>query len=149
MIGVVYIILGILYTIACVMDGPDVKPVIKSRVGKFMWRYIDNYYKIPRTELCTRAHIPLSVMNFDIKKIDSCIVYGERELHHVLMFDRTEKQPGIKDYVIKEMKERCAYKLLESIIANDMIQFHINEPDWMVHGPKIVVDASIFIGVKH
>lgn len=41
-IGIIYVVSGILYTIACCMDGPDLKPRWRRWLGMKLERYADN-----------------------------------------------------------------------------------------------------------
>jgi hypothetical protein len=80
MIAITYITLAILYTIACVMDGPDVKPLWKRWLGSKLEAQAN---KLKPINYCNRAdclyylnwtppqkHEPIYVDTFDRKRIE-------------------------------------------------------------------------------
>lgn len=105
-IGIAYIVCGIVYLIACIMDGQDVKPLWKKWLGVKLANVADYYYPIDycnrdkcfypkryRTALKnnrelrgqlqllqTRANIPLQQTTFDAVRIESNICIGEDEV---------------------------------------------------------------------
>lgn len=97
MIAITYITLAILYTIACVMDGSDVKPLWKRWLGSNLETQAN---KLKPINYCNRAdclyylnwtppqkHGPIQVDTFDRKRIEQVVLIGEDDLFRAAIRD--------------------------------------------------------------
>lgn len=157
--------LFVLYTVACCMDGPDLKPKWKKWLGGKLERLANYYYPINyvckiryKTRWKTRE-IPcipteaLDLVTFDAKKIEQCIILGESELYEARMNDEMMRIRGIPMWqvpgilsegeIVDRAKKKCVYEILDNVK-----QFINIEVDRQSRDPDIIVRGHINVGVK-
>lgn len=121
--------LFILYTIACCMDGPDLKPIWKTWLGKklyhkakYFWpelTYMFAPIEPPRIEYYHTDYKPIPI------KCQTRI--SEMELFEQKMygFNLTDEDP--KEYCIKRAKERCIESLMHNVKNSGLIDTEVIE----------------------
>ena len=127
-------ILFILYTIACCMDGPDLKPIWKKWLGKklyhkaeYFWpelKYIYVPYEPPRIEHYHTDYKPIPIkcqMRISEKDIFEQEMYG---------FNLSDEDP--KEYCINRAKEKCIESLMHNIKNSGLIDTQVIEDPYDV-----------------
>lgn len=156
-IGTIYIVCGIIYTIACVMDGQDVKPLWKKWVGKklekaanyfFPIKYITDtkvvkeYVPLPSPtpfERCDYDHV-----TFDAVKVESQATIMESDL--MMAFGHVPyPKSDIANILINENKRECFNAIFRKIAAENVVNFDI---DRETQRPNIIVRAWMYVGRK-
>lgn len=125
-IAITYITLGILYLLACIADGQDVKPLWKRWLGCKLEGWANNLNPIDycKHERCrnyiglrkakkdvralrdeletlrTARPIPVTQTIYDMDKIESHMVIGEGELFRARMNEYEAERRGISKYMI-------------------------------------------------
>ena len=158
MIAITYITLAILYAIACVMDGPDVKPLWKRWLGSKLEAQAN---KLKPINYCNRAdclyylnwtppqkHEPIQVDTFDRKYIEQVVLIGEDDLFRAAIRDgycggRSYGKSYEKELLIENAKEVCFDKLMEA--CKPFVEFKIMADEWK---PGIHVCGAIEVGAK-
>lgn len=127
-VGIAYVLCALLYMMACIMDGPDVKPLWKKWVGvklSDLANYFDpefcrkvntcpypkkyiaakEYIRLLKHELQlfhTRTKIPLQETRFDAVRIESNPVeITEDELFHAYESERFARERGYEHLIPK------------------------------------------------
>ena len=120
----------VLYTLACIADGPDVKPLWKRRLGLKLERWADSlkpidycrrnfckYYKSSQlvNEYQKRCEVLLEeiykinalntrptliISNYDIKEIEENCIIRESELHVAYYHEQMAKRYGYPPYMM-------------------------------------------------
>lgn len=158
MIAITYITLAILYTIACVMDGSDVKPLWKRWLGSNLEAQAN---KLKPINYCNRAdclyylnwtppqkHGHIQVDTFDRKHIEQVVLIGEDDLFRAAIRDgycggRSYGKSYEKELLIENAKEVCFDKLMEA--CKPFVEFKIMADEWK---PGIHVCGAIEVGAK-
>jgi len=119
--------LFILYTIACCMDGPDLKPLWKKWLGKklyhkakYFWpelTYIFIPNEPPKIEYYHTDYKPIKIRCSD--KI------SEIELYEQKMYGISSEDP--KTYCINRAKERCIESLMYNVKNSGLIDTQVIE----------------------
>lgn len=160
-IGIAYIVCGFVYLIACVMDGPDLKPRWKKWLGGRLERLANYYYPINyvckiryKTRWKTRevpVHLPpIEVTTYDIKKIEQAFLLREGDLFEARMHEDMARRSGMffppmmtVDGIVARTKEKCLYSVIDAVKP-----FITIEEDRDSNYPEIIVRGSICVGVK-
>lgn len=157
--------LFVLYTVACCMDGPDLKPKWKKWLGGKLERLANYYYPInyvckiryktrwkTRESLFTPTEAP-DIVTFDAKKIEKRIILGGFELFEARRNDEMMRIRGIPMWqapgilsegeIVNRAKKECIYGILDNVK-----QFINIEVDRQSCDPDIIVRGHINVGVK-
>lgn len=153
--GTIYIVLGVLYMVACIMDGQDVKPLWKKALGKRLEKVSNYFYPIEyvtRTEYLPSQPIYIKEATFDAVKVESRIMIGEGEVYEARKQEEMARQHGYPHlvsrwktvpFMVEEAKKRCLQELFEQ--AKQGVTLAVDEES---HWPGIIVSGSMYVGVK-
>lgn len=158
-IGIIYIVLGVLYTIACCMDGPDLKPRWKRWLGakleakansllpinycdkgscKYYLQWMPPHQKLP----------PIEVHTFNTNRIEHKVMISESQLMEARYQEDMARRHGMLlpkrmtvEGIIDEAKQLCVRKMLDSVMP--YIEFDVRDGEWK---PEIIVSGSIVVG---
>lgn len=136
-IAIIYITLGILYLLACIADGQDVKPLWKRWLGGKLERYADRLKPIDycNMRMCryyteameSRQRPPSAVL------MKSSVRIGESELFRAKTSEYEAKRRGYahllpscetKDGLIENAKRTCAKEILKSVERSIVFEVH-------------------------
>lgn len=154
-IGTIYIVCGIIYLIACVMDGQDVKPLWKKWVGKKLEKAANYFFPInyvTKTKV-VKEYVPLPSptplercdydrLNFDAEKVASQTMITESDLMMAFIHTPHQKK-DITNILIKENKSKCLNAIFRKIAEENVVNFEI---DRETRRPNIIVRAWMYIG---
>lgn len=151
-LGTLYIVCGILYTIACVMDGQDMKPLWKKWLGCKLEKMANYYHPINygrNTEVV--PFMPyVEVTSCDIKKLEDNFVLSEFDLFNAYRLEEKASEGRLcmrhtmtVDGIVSRVKEKCVQSVLER--AKSFISI---EEDRESRYPNIVVRARLYVGNK-
>lgn len=156
-IGTIYIACGILYAIACVMDGQDVKPQWKKWVGKKLEKAANYFFPInyvTKTKV-VKEYVPLPSptpfercdydhLTFDAVKVASRAIITESDLM-TAMWHMPYPKSDIANVLINENKSKCLNAIFRQIAAEDVVNFEV---DRETARPNIIVRAWMYVGKK-
>lgn len=115
------LILFILYTIACCMDGPDLKPIWKKWLGKKLYHKAKYFW--PELTYMFAPNEPPKIEYYytDYKpiKIRCSNKISEMELYEQKMYGISSEDP--KTYCINRAKERCIESLMYNVKNSGLI----------------------------
>ena len=123
----VILILFVVYTICCCLDGQDVKPKLKRYVGNKLYVYAVKLHPIPLPKL--------NVINIDgkaIKLVSRVEVSAER----IELFG--------KERAINFAKKSCLNGILGEIEKNKVLQFNVYDNP---HTLATVVESELIVNV--
>ncbi len=151
--GITYIVCGILYTIACVMDGQDVKPLWKRWAGKKLEKAA-NYFS-PIKYVTETKYVPMPLptpfercnydhLTFDAVKVQSQAMISEGDFMMALRHMPYQKK-DIANILIKDNKSKCLNAIFRKIAAEEIVNFEI---DTVTAQPNIIVRAWMYVGKK-
>lgn len=151
MIGIAYIACGIVYMMASIMDGQDIKPLWKKWLGKRLEKAANRFFPIEYVIDTKYIHVPspspfercsYDHMTFDAQKIESNYLITEQELFELYM-----RMPfGNKDVVeriITERKKACIRAIFDKV--SDYVSYEVDRES---HRPSIIVRAWLYVGKK-
>ena len=157
-IGTIYIVCGILYAIACVMDGQDVKPLWKKWVGKKLEKAANYFYPIKYVTdtKVVKEYVPLPSptpwercdydhITFDAVKVASLTMITGSDWMMAFMRMPYPKS-DIADILIKENKSKCFNAIFRKIAEENVVNFEI---DRETARPNIIVRAWLYVGKKN
>ena len=120
-------ILFILYTIACCIDGPDLKPLWKTWLGKKLYHkakyfcpeltYIFAPTEPPKVEYYHTDYKPIKLRCYNI--------ISEIDLLDQQMYGISLENP--KNYCINRAKERCIDSLISNLKHSGLIDIQVSE----------------------
>lgn len=132
-------ILFILYTLSCIADGPDVKPILRFKIGTYLHRKADKFYHAHycKPDYCIFVHksiqsakqeamADITIINYDTELIKHTVKLNEEQLY-------TLKYNLSSINLIDEAKHICSDAILRAIKRH--IKFDINEdnPDCCIY----------------
>lgn len=121
------LILFILYTIACCMDGPDLKPLWKKWLGKKLYHKAKYFW--PELTYIFVPNEPPKIEHYhtDYKpiKIRCSNKISEMELYEQAMYGISSEDP--KTYCINRAKERCIESLMYNVKNSGLIDTQVIE----------------------
>ena len=142
-----FFILFILYTTGCCLDGPDLKPIWKTWLGKklyhkakYFWpelKYIFVQNEPPKIEHYRTDYKPIKLQCRE--RISEMELYEQR----MYGFNLSDEYP--KNYCINRAKERCIESLIYNIKNSNLIDIQVIEDSY---NASINVIAEIKI-MKH
>lgn len=131
--------LFILYTLACIADGPDVKPILKVKIGSYLHRKADKFYHAHycKPDDCIfvyrsiqsakqEAMADIEITNYDTELIRHTVKLDEEQVYML-----RNNLSSIN--LIDEAKHICSNAILHAIKRR--IKFDINEdnPDCCIY----------------
>ena len=164
-IAITYITLGILYMLACIADGQDVKPLWKRWLGCKLEGWADNLKPI---DYCIRAECKywqsyqlndyrtkceIPQVRFDAEKIASRMVLTESELFRARMIEDDARRHGMPlhliprretvDGMIDEAKMRCVNEVLK--LAQGHVDVEVREDECR---GEVFIEGALYVGRK-
>ena len=132
--GITYIVCGILYTIACVMDGQDVKPLWNRWAGKKLEKAA-NYFS-PIKYVTETKYVPMPLptpfercnydhLTFDAVKVQSQAMISEGDFMMALRHMPYQKK-DIANILIKDNKSKCNNEEIKNIFNLSISLFDSN-----------------------
>lgn len=119
--------LFILYTIACCMDGPDLKPIWKTWLGNKL--YYKAKYFLPELTYIFAPTEPPKVEYYKTEyepiKIRCYNRISEMELYEQSRYGLSYENPKI--YCINQAKEKCIDSLISNLKHSGLIDIQVNE----------------------
>lgn len=156
-IGTIYIACGILYAIACVMDGQDVKPLWKKWVGGKLEKAANHFFPInyvtktkvvkeyvPMPSPTPWEHCGYDHVTFDAVKVASQTMITESDLMMAYRHMPYQKS-DFMNILINENKRECFNAIFRKIAAEDVVNFEV---DRETQRPNIIVRAYMYVGRK-
>ena len=149
-IAVIYITLGVLYTIACVMDGQDVKPLWKRWLGSKLESYADKLKPINycNTGKCKFAQIAFEQSRRDTRLIAKEYCINEGELMQAMRDEQFAKRSRYPlppsrtvDGLVENAKRQIVHSLLSTAESYINIEVHKEK-----HYPTIYLYGSLYVG---
>lgn len=131
--------LFILYTLACIADGPDVKPILNRNIGTYLHKQADKFYHVHycRPDYCSfvnnrienarrEAIADFTIINYDIELIRHTVKLNEEQVYML-----RNNLSSIN--LIDEAKHICSNGILHDIKRR--IKFDISEdnPDSCIY----------------
>ena len=155
--GTLYIVCGIIYTIACITDGQDVKPLWKRWVGKNLEKASNYFFPIKYvTETkVVKEYVPVPSptpwqrcdydhLTFDAVKVQSNAMITESDLMMAFMHTHYQKK-DVVELLINENKSKCFNAIFRKIAAEDVVNFDVDKE---TARPNILVRAWLYVGKK-
>lgn len=151
-IGIIYIALGVLYTVACVMDGQDVKPIWKRWLGSKLESYADRLKPIDycNTGKCKFAQIAYEQSSWKTRLIAKEYRIGEGELMQAMADEQFAKRSRFPippsrtvDGLVENAKRQIVRSLLSTAESYITIEVHKEK-----HYPTIYLYGSLYVGRK-
>ena len=150
-----YIICGVLYIIACVMDGQDVKPLWKKWVGKRLERAANYFFPIKYVSETKYKYVPINTpspfehcdydhLTFNAEKIHATHLITETDMRDVLSFVEYRREDAVQR-LIRERKSRCVHAICQKIADGGYITV---EEDRRTRYPNILIRAWVYVGKK-
>ena len=151
-LGVAYTICGILYIIACVMDGQDVKPLWKKWVSRRLEKAANYFF--PIKYVTETKYIPLAsptpwerdgfdYTTFDARKIQCVSKICETDIADELL---RYGNNGINlDCMIAQRMRYCMNSIFDTIRQENFINFAVDRESAY---PNILIRAWLHVGKK-
>lgn len=139
MITISLFILFILYTLACIADGPDIKPILNIKIGQYLHRQADKFYRAHycHIDMCPFPHrflsegyqnaIPvIEPIGYDMELISHTVRLNEEEVYYF-------KSRGSNINIIDRSKRVCIAAICK--VIENRINFSIddNNPDGCIY----------------
>jgi len=157
-IAIIYITLGVLYTVACVMDGQDVKPLWKRWLGKKLATVANYYYPINYCNMqnCSFYHIatrPRSRMDsgavemtasrglYDTVKLSEgiCITEGDELDASHRYGDKT------RNILAYEARRHITNSIMKAVEQSNLVRFNVHHDEYSM---RTYVKGEIEVVVK-
>lgn len=147
MIVISIFILFILYTLACIADSPDVKPILKVKIGSYLHNQADKFYHAHYCKSDDCIFVYKSIQSAKQKAIDNITItnYDIEPIRHTIKLDEEQvymlRNNLSSINLIDEAKHICSSAILHDIKRR--IKFDINEdnPDYCIY-----VTGTLVIG---
>lgn len=151
-IAIIYITLGVLYTVACVMDGQDVKPLWKRWLGSRLESYANKLKPINycNTCKCKFAQIAYEQPSWKTQLIAKEYRIGESEMMQALrdeQFAKHSRFPLPPSRTVDGLVENAKRQIVRSLLstAESYITIEVNKEK---HYPTIYLYGSLYVGRK-
>lgn len=136
---IIIFILFILYTLACIADGPDVKPILKTRIGNYLRNKADKLCTVRycHPECCSfirRSLDHISRNSFCDIEVVTCNL--ERIVHRIRIDERTAyyyKTGQSAINVIDEGKHLCRNAILTELSKRIKYEIDDDNPDYCIY----------------
>ena len=162
-IAITYITLGILYLLACIADGQDVKPLWKRWLGCKLEGWADNlkpidYCNVGKCKFYqeywlnkNKPKIEVPQVRFDAEKIESHMMLTESELYRARMLEEEAIRHGKSifmtpyhktvDGMVDDAKQRCADEILK--LTRRYITIDVRKDECR---GAITIDGTLYVG---
>lgn len=142
-------ILFIIYTLACIIDGPDIKPIFNRKIGTYLHKKADKFYHAHycKPEHCAFVHNCFRAAEREAIAEFTRINYDTELIRHTVKLDEEQiymlRNNLYSINLIDEAKHICSNAILHDIKRR--IKFDINEdnPDYCIYVTgSIVVEKN-------
>ena len=151
--------LFVLYTLACVMDGQDVKPKWKNWLGGKLESMANDLkpikYCLPHSQLCPKCISPFEQAAYqrcevEMQMLKSCLMLGEQELYEARMHEHLAEISGGMSFLppyltvsgmVDDAKRRCIASILKTIEEQGLIDVQVVDG----HIGGIIVEGSLYV----
>lgn len=142
------------YTLACIADGPDVKPLWKKWLGWKLERYANklkpiNYCNKPFCEHVERA-MKMPQIHFLSDILEKNILLDEGDMYEATMLEELSRKKNLplprrktRHGMIEEGKEMCIKSISNSIVP--YIDIKIDEDS---RYPGVIISGRLMVGKK-
>lgn len=110
--------LFVAYTLCCIADGPDVKPIIKRRLSK--------YLEVQANRLHPIQYVHPVMLSGNIKKVNNALRINEREVMEV-MFRRGCTSDEAKAEIVNMAKKELAESYPATLVREGFMTFETHE----------------------
>ena len=141
--------LFILYTLACIADGPDVKPILNRKVGSYLHNKADKFYHAHycKPDNCIFVYKSMQSVKQEAMANVTITNYDTELIRHTVKLDEEQvymlRNNLSSINLIDEAKHICSSAILHDIKRR--IKFDINEdnPDFCIYVTgSIVVEKN-------
>ena len=141
--------LFILYILACIADGPDVKPVLNRKIGNYLHNQADKFYHAHycKPEVCVFVYKSIQAAKQEAIADITTVNYDTELVRHTVKLDEEQvymlRNNLSSINLIDEAKHICSNAILHDIKRR--IKFDINEdnPDYCIYVTgSIVVEKN-------
>ena len=145
-IAIIYITLGVLYTVACVMDGQDVKPLWKRWLGKKLESYAN---KLKPIDYCNKRECTFFQQEFYPTRLIAVEhKIGEDELMQAMrdeQFAKHSRYPLPKSRTVDGLVEQEKRRIISSLLtaAESYISIEVHKEQYF---PTIYLRGSLCVG---
>ena len=157
-LGILYLVFGILYMLACIADGQDVKPLWKRWLGGKLERYAD---KLKPIDYCNmrgcryyQEHVERrdAMIPIDYKRIESCVQISEGELHEARIMEDMMRRRGETSMtpanfgisrIVERAKKDCIYGIMREVEKNNLLNVKVDSES---RYPETIVRGFIYVG---
>lgn len=121
MIYISLFIIFVLYTLACIADGPDIKPILNTKIGNYLHKQADKFYHAHycHIDYCPFVHnyiqsgireaIPtIQKLSYELEVIKHTVKISEEEVCYI----RTGKS---SINIIDQCKKICSAAIMKAI----------------------------------
>lgn len=139
MICITIFIIFILYTLACIADGPDIKPILNIKIGNYLHRQADKFYHahychidmcpFPRRFLSEgyQNAIPIiEPIDYEMELVSHTVRINEEEAHYF-------KAGRSSINIIDESKHICAAAICKILQSRINYSVDDNNPDCCIY----------------
>jgi len=139
MILILVFILFILYTLACIADGPDIKPILNTKIGNYLHKQADKFCHVHycRPDYCVFVHKSIQSAKQKAMADIEITNYNTELIRHTVKLDEEQvymlRNNLSSINLIKAAKDICSNAILHSV--KKRIRFDINEdnPDSCIY----------------
>ncbi len=132
-------VLFVLYTLACIADGPDVKPILKVKIGSYLRNQSDKFYPAHYCKPNDCIFVYRSIQSAKQEAMADIEItnYNTELIRHTVKLDEEQvymlKHNLSSINLIDEAKNICSNAILH--VINRRIKFDINEdnPDYCIY----------------
>lgn len=147
MIAIIIFTLFVLYTLACIADGPDVKPILNTKIGHYLHRQADKFYHAHycKPEHCAFVHNSIRAAEREAIAEFTKVNYNTELVKHTVKLDEEQvymlRNNLSSINLIDEAKRICSNAILHD--TKRRIKYDINEdnPDFCIY-----VTGTLVIG---
>lgn len=144
----------VLYTLACIADGPDVKPIWKQWLGGKLESYANKLkpicYCIPSNCVLAKKAMNVPQIRFVSEVIEVNILLDESEMYHATIYEEECRKHSTfaprslsRKYKIEEGKKKCFDSIARRL--QPYIDFKLDEDSYY---PGVVVSGRLIVGKK-
>ncbi len=157
-IAIIYISVGILYMLACIADGQDVKPLWKRWLGGKLEGWADKLKPIEYCNLIKCRYYQEAFrrmyeqMPHDSVLVEGYAIIGENEVRDAALREDMMRRHGRADLIpafgsvsglIERGKRECARAIAHEIEKSNRIRFDVDSES---RYPSICVHGRVYVG---
>ena len=132
-------ILFIIYTLACIADGPDVKPILNRKLGTYLHKQADKFYHAHycKPDYCIFVHKCIQSVKSEAIADITIINYDTELIRHTVKLDEEQvymlRNNSSSINLIEVIKDVCSNAIIRSV--KERIKFDISEdnPDSCIY----------------